>query len=120
MSKFAKDVIEGEECTLVCHLVKAEASLGRSTVIDISTSSPNKFRQVDHRTINYIIINNCKYVLKKGAKKQVEESDDEMDGKKDKDKPLWDASKLQVGDSFSGTSYYRAVEEVDSTVKTRC
>jgi len=55
---------------MVCHLVKAESSLGRSTVIDLTTKHANKFRQVDHRSINYIIINNKKYILKKGGKKQ--------------------------------------------------
>lgn len=69
MSAFAKGIIEGEECTMVCHLIKAESSLGRSTVIDLTTKHANKFRQVDHRSINYIIINNVKYVLKKGGKK---------------------------------------------------
>ena len=54
---------------MVCHLIKAESSLGRSTVIDLTTKHANKFRQVDHRSINYIIINNVKHVLKKGGKK---------------------------------------------------
>ncbi len=44
LSKFAKDLIEGEECTMTCHLVKAESVLGRSTVIDLLTKSTNKFR----------------------------------------------------------------------------
>jgi len=65
----AKDLIEGEECTMTCHLVKAESVLGRSTVIDLLTTHANKFRQVDHRTINYLIIRNTKYLLKKGGKK---------------------------------------------------
>lgn len=69
LSAFAKGIVEGEECTMVCHLIKAESSLGRSTVIDLTTKHANKFRQVDHRSINYIIINNAKYVLKKGGKK---------------------------------------------------
>jgi len=54
---------------MVCHLVNSEGTLGRSTVIDLSSKHENKFRQVDHRTINYLIINNTKYVLKKGGKK---------------------------------------------------
>ena len=53
---------------MTCHLVKSETTLGRSTVIDLLTSQANKFRQVDHRTINNIIIHNIKYVLKKGGK----------------------------------------------------
>lgn len=118
-NKFAKEMIEGEECTLTCRLIDAEAALGRSTVIDLNTSSSNKFRQVDHRSINYIIINNTKYMLKKGAKKHVDD-DDSSDGKKNKDAPLWDFSKLSVGDTFSGTSYFRTVSEHGDRVETRC
>jgi len=44
VNKFAKEMIEGEECTLTCRLIDAEAALGRSTVIDLNTSSSNKFR----------------------------------------------------------------------------
>jgi hypothetical protein len=119
LSKLAKDVIEGEECTLVCHLVNAEASLGRSTVIDLTTTSANKFRQVDHRTINYIIYSNCKYILKKGAKAKRGDEDDEDDHKKNKDEPLWDFKKLEVGDTFSGTSYFRTVSEAGDKVETK-
>jgi hypothetical protein len=40
---------------------------------------------IDHRTIEYIIINNTKYELKKGGKK-IEPEDVEMK----KDEPKWD------------------------------
>ncbi len=50
-------------------MVKAENKLGRSLVIDLDATTPSKFRQIDHRTIEYIIVNNTKYFLKKGAKK---------------------------------------------------
>lgn len=55
LAALAKSLIEGEPCTMVCHLVKAENNLGRSTVIDLSAATENKFRQVDHRTIESII-----------------------------------------------------------------
>ena len=54
-----------------------------------------------------------KYVLKKsGGKKAVVEdlSDDEMAGDKKKKQPKWNANKLAVGNYFSGSRYYRAVE----------
>jgi len=54
---------------MTCHLVKAESSLGRSTVIDLTSKHENKFRQVDHRSIDFIVYQNVKYVLKKGSKK---------------------------------------------------
>lgn len=66
------------------HLVKCENSLGRSTVIDLSSKADNKFRQVDHRTIEYIILRNVKYVLKKGAKKSVVDAADDEDEKNKK------------------------------------
>lgn len=108
-SKFSKSITEGEECTLVGHLVDAESSLGRSTVIDLLTKSKNKFRQVDHRTINFIIIKNVKYTLRKGAKKGGDE-DVDMDAARKKGEPLWDKSKLAVGNTFSGTTYFKAVK----------
>ena len=86
---------------MICHLVKAENHLGRSTVIDLTAKTENKFRQIDHRTIESIIFKNVKYSLKKGAKK-VEE-----DEEKKKDGPKWDAKKLAVGNWFSGTSYFK-------------
>jgi hypothetical protein len=118
LSKFAKDISEGEECTLTCHLVECENSLGRSTVIDLATKDKNKFRQIDHRTINYIIARNVKYSLRKGAKKAGADSDDEADKKKDQ--PKWDHSKLDVGNTFSGTSYFKAVAEDGDMISTKC
>ncbi len=44
LNALAKELIEGEECTMTCHLVKAESSLGRSTVIDLTSKHENKFR----------------------------------------------------------------------------
>ena len=69
----------------------------------------NPFRQIDHRSIEYIIYNNVKYYLKKGAKKVAEDEDEEEDKKKDKAK--WDVKKLAVGNWFSGTSYFKATKD---------
>ena len=55
---------------MVCHMVEADGALGRSTVIDLSAKTANKFRQVDHRSISFLILRNVKYVLSKGSKKQ--------------------------------------------------
>ena len=66
---------------MTCHLVKAENLLGRSTVIDLTAKTENKFRQIDHRTIEYIISYNTKYVLKKGSKK-AEKDEEEKKGEK--------------------------------------
>lgn len=90
---------------MTCHLVKVENNLGRSTVIDLSSKSENKFRQIDHRTIQWIIFKNVKYILKKGGKKV--DREDEEEEKKAKKGPLWDTTKLEVGNFFSHTDYFK-------------
>lgn len=51
MVQLAHELAQGEECTMQCYLVQCEDSLGRSTVINLDATSENKFRQIDHRTI---------------------------------------------------------------------
>jgi hypothetical protein len=115
LSQITKEVLDGETCTMVCHLVNTESNLGRSTVIDFSAATENKFRQVDHRTIDHIIFKNIRYILKKGGKKASEEIE-----APEKKEPDWDHSKLAVGNTFSGTNYYKTLEILDDQVKTRC
>lgn len=115
LSTLAKELLEGEICEMVCRLVKAESRLGRSTVIDLSSTHENKFRQIDHRTIEHIIVNNAKYELKKGSKKVEADSEE-----KKKDEPKWDFSKMAVGNTFSGTSYYKTSDIKGDQVVTRC
>ncbi len=88
---------------MICHLVKVEGKLGRSTVICLDANTENKFRQIDHRSIEFIIFKNVKYVLKKGGKKEAKNDDEE---EKKKDGPKWDVKSLGVGNWFSGTNYY--------------
>ena len=90
MAAMAKSVVEGENCVMTCHMVEVENNLGRSLVIDLKADSEaNRFRQIDHRSIQSIIFKNVKYVLKKGGK-----SFSEIDTNIPKDAPKWDASKL--------------------------
>lgn len=70
LSKLAKDVISGSDCTMICHMVEVENNLGRSLVIDLTAKGPSKFRQIDHRSIESIIFQNHKFLLKKGAKSE--------------------------------------------------
>jgi hypothetical protein len=82
--------------------MNSENNMGRSTVIDLNAPIYNNFRQVDHRTIEYIIYKNVKYSLgKKSA--GIEELPIKYDGKE----PKWNESKLMVGDWFSSVSYYK-------------
>jgi hypothetical protein len=76
--------------------------MGRSTVIDLNAPIYNNFRQVDHRTIEYIIYKNVKYSL--GRKSPGTE---ELPIKSDSKEPNWNESKLEVGDWFSSVSYYK-------------
>ena len=90
---------------MVCHMVEIENNLGRSLVIDLTAKTENKFRQIDHRSIDFIIHRNTKYILKKGAKAV------ELDQKVDKNAPKWDKNSLAVDNWFSGTRYFQAVSQ---------
>lgn len=63
--ELAKTITEGRLTTITGFLVKSEEKLGRSTIIDLSQPYGKGWRQVDHRTIDEIIIKNVKYTLKK-------------------------------------------------------
>lgn len=61
--------LKGENRTLVGYLVKPENGFGRSLVIDLEAdttkeSKAPKFRQVDHRSLNWLICKNTKYIVK--------------------------------------------------------
>lgn len=61
----AKQLTEGQETTITGYLVKTEEKLGRSTIIDLAQDYNKGWRQVDHRTIEELILKNVKYTLKK-------------------------------------------------------
>jgi len=62
LTAVAKDLLVGKEVTLVGHLHTSQGKLGRSLVVDLSNGL---FKQVDHRTIKWLIIRNVKYVVSK-------------------------------------------------------
>ena len=109
----SKELISGQTVQMTCHMVKVENNLGRSLVIDLNGKGPSQFRQIDHRSLDYIIFQNVKYELQKGAKKV------ENDNQKKKDEPKWNSSKLVVGNWFSGTSYYQAIDDKGEQVICR-
>lgn len=57
----AKEILSGKETTVIGHLSKTEGKLGRSLVIDLPSKG---YRQVDHRTLKWLIIRNVKYSVK--------------------------------------------------------
>ena len=67
LKDLSKQLLEGETCEIVGHLLESENNLGRSIVIDLNAPLSNNIRQVDHRTIDWIIFRNVKYSLGKKA-----------------------------------------------------
>lgn len=55
---------DGSERELRGRLVSHEHLMGRSSVEDLDVKSGHRLRQVDHRTINWLIVNGVKYVAK--------------------------------------------------------
>lgn len=55
---------DGQERVLRGRLIKPEPLLGRSMVEDLDAQSGNRVRQVDHRTIKWLIVDNIKYIVK--------------------------------------------------------
>lgn len=111
-----KEIIEGDEVEMICHLVKAENLLGRTLVIDLNAAHGNQFRQIDHRSIEYIIYKNTKYVLRKGGSKAAVADGEE----ESKEGPKWNKADLQKGYWFSSTSYYQAKKQEGDQVMTLC
>ncbi|MGD1712750.1 hypothetical protein [Dapis sp. BLCC M172] len=59
-----KQALQGEERTLVGYLLQTEPKMGRSQVIDLEAEGEHRTRLVDHRTINWLILKNIKYLQK--------------------------------------------------------
>ena len=55
---------DGSSRKLRGRLIKPEHLLGRSMCEDLEITQGNRLRQIDHRTIEYIILENVKYVVK--------------------------------------------------------
>jgi hypothetical protein len=55
---------DGAERVLRGRLVQPEPLLGRSHVEDLDVSDKHRLRLVDHRTINYLILDGVKYAVK--------------------------------------------------------
>jgi hypothetical protein len=59
--KLAAELLTGKETIFTGRLTKTEGKLGRSLVVALNAYN---FASVDHRTINYLIIKNVKYIVK--------------------------------------------------------
>jgi hypothetical protein len=59
--KDLKKALEGEKRTLIGHTISSETGLGRSLVYDLVNKG---LKQVDHRTIDSLILKGIKYAVK--------------------------------------------------------
>ena len=99
-------MIEGEECEIDGHLIDSDNFMGRSMIVDLNAPANNNIRQVDHRTIQSIVLRNVKYSLGRKV------AGTEVPLKPDYDLPRWNDEKLKKGDWFSQVTYYK-VKEID-------
>ena len=78
-------------------------------IIDLNANPKiSNIRQVDHRTIDYLIYKNVKYCV--GKK---DPNVGELPIKKEKDAANWNNTKLNVGNWFSSVVYYKVKDVVD-------
>jgi hypothetical protein len=54
--------MNNDETVLTCKFLEHQARLGRSLVIDLNSEPGKGFRQIDHRTIKWLISKNVKYI----------------------------------------------------------
>jgi len=57
----------GVERVLRGRMITPDGALGRSTVIDFDVVGGSPLRQVDHRTIKWLVMGNTKYIVKSGG-----------------------------------------------------
>ena len=105
MKEITKNVVEGEECTIIGHLLKCDNHLGRSLVIDLEAPKENQIRQVDHRTIQSIILRNVKFNLGKTSTLSSLPAPDYDHVSK------WENSKLNIGNWLSDMQYFKLLSD---------
>ena len=63
IKKLLKEKMQGEERILTGYTIKREIPWGRSMVVDLKEPDGDNIRQVDHRTLNWLICKNVRYVV---------------------------------------------------------
>lgn len=107
--KLAKELLTGEECIIVGRMFNLEPKMGRSMIKDLRVPFGYNLRLVDHRTIQWIIFKNRKFVLKKPGKKYpvLPESALKIE---DPIHTKWNLDKLSTGNWFSDTKYLKVIK----------
>ena len=108
LNKLAKELTDGKEVEMVSHLCESESFMGRSLVIDLNAPEGKGYRQVDHRTIQWIVYKNVKYIL---GKKNT--GIEELPLKPDYTKAKWDEKNLAVGNWLSQIQYYKMLNDLN-------
>jgi hypothetical protein len=61
LKEVADACLGGEKRILRGHLIRKEAFMGRSMVVDLDIENTHNERQVDHRSLDYLIVRGKKY-----------------------------------------------------------
>lgn len=64
LKKLAGELMVGKDAEMTCCLTSSDGFLGRSTVLDLHAPHGMNYRQIDHRTVQWLILRNVKYVVK--------------------------------------------------------
>ena len=64
VKKVAKELITGQDVEMTCHLSTGQPNLGRSLILNLDSPAGMNYRQVDHRTVQELILHNKKYIVK--------------------------------------------------------
>ena len=64
LKALSSQLTEGKQIEMTCFLLKSESKLGRSSVMDLNAPWGANFRQIDHRTVESVILKNVKYSVK--------------------------------------------------------
>lgn len=89
-------------------MVECNYNLGRTLIIDLNGPPKNNFRQVDHRTIEWIIYRNVKYTV--GKRSTIEE----LPLKHPNGERNFDASKIKPGNWVCEISYYKVHDKANT------
>lgn len=109
LNKISKELLQGNLVEIVGHLVDNDNKFGRTLVIDLNApKGESAFRQIDHRTIEFIILRNVKYTL--GKKTSLAANEDKIK-QLSQEQTKWDLKSLKVGNWFSEMQYYQLLEQ---------